>query len=135
VKEIGSDLSIPAAKVPSGSLLSCRFECGHDDLFVHGGDSFLPPYREKAGWKTLFLWEHADLLRLKAAVEKAMEVTPQKTAWRICCYASVGAVEGSGGKGKSRVTVTNNAGAGFLEFPTQALAEEYVAWKNSQESK
>ena len=73
------------------------------------------------------LWEHADLLKLKAAVEKALEVTPEPPSFFV-----------ESGNGDCRTHVSHgyrcsSTACRVASFCKPADAEEYVAWKNSQE--
>jgi hypothetical protein len=64
-----------------GAIYSRDGVCGQGGLYVHDGhrfdvlafdnDSMKADHIEK-----FILWEHSDLLKLKAAVERALEVTP-----------------------------------------------------------
>jgi hypothetical protein len=70
------------------------------------------------------VFEHADLLKLKAAVEKALEVTPKPPLPRYVRsdFNSKHVLENRNGEVRWKA-----------EFTTEEAAEEYVAWKNAQE--
>jgi hypothetical protein len=72
----------------------------------------------------MYQLEHADLLKLKAAVEKALEVTPKPPLPRYVRsdFNSKHVLENRNGEVRWKA-----------EFTTEEAAEEYVAWKNAQE--
>jgi hypothetical protein len=120
------------ASIPDGSLYSRAGEIGLPyGLVIHGashtgrGES-LPSTLivPDVDSRTLLVWEHSDLLKLKAAVEKALEVTPKSERYEL-----------APAEPPTGFTVRTGRMRLPVHFTDRHLAEEYVAWKNSQETK
>jgi hypothetical protein len=121
--------------IPDGSLISHKYDYGHElmgnDLCVKGSSCIVHyPHIAIQGMKNVILWEQSDLLKLKAAVEKALEVTPKPMTWSV---RSVGSISCNGELSTQAVQVGNNCDSRSHTFSSLQDAEEYVAWKNAQE--
>jgi hypothetical protein len=81
--------------------------------------------------RTYLQLEHSDLLKLKSAVEKAMEVTPKPVTirYKLTALRNPGMYSVLASHDDFR---TDELSA---EFPTADAAREYVAFKNAQGEK
>lgn len=78
----------------------------------------------------VLMWEHSDLLKLKVAVEKALEVTPKPPHYTVFDSSQQ---PGCCGVYEIKRHPGSKYGPDLLgSFRQREDADEYVAWKNTQ---